>query len=183
MRSSTLVLSLIACANALRPPVRLALRTKQSHLRATPAEAGKDVDAAIDKRAAELASGAQVARATLPSNRRALALWRVGWLSWWCQVILTTISGVVLTFAKVSAPTTPATLASGFVFASAGAGFALISSFWTWRIVRLARLESNETAGMQKIVKRTQNALRFGAKLNLAGMALTSSPCGNQPVS
>merc|ERR1712072_820795 len=58
----------------------------------------------------------------------------------------------------------------GFLFASAGAVFSLMSSFWTWR---LARLESSEASGVQKIVRRTQKALRFGAKLNLVGMALT----------
>jgi len=170
------ILVLFACAEALRPPVRLAaLRTRQ--LRATPADADKAVDAAIDQKAAQMASSKQIARATLPGNRRALALWRVGWLSWWCQVILTTISAVVLTFAKVSAPSTAtnpeAALASGFLFASAGAVFSLMSSFWTWRLVRLARLESSEASGVQKIVRRTQKALRFGAKLNLVGMALT----------
>ena len=66
-----------------------------------------------------------------------------------------------------------AALASGFLFASAGAMFSLMSSFWTWRLVRLARLESSEASGVQKIVRRTQKALRFGAKLNLVGMALT----------
>ena len=171
-------LILLACAHALRPPTRLApLRTRSLLLRATPADADKSVDAAIDQAAAKMASSKQIARATLPGNRRALALWRVGWLSWWCQIILTTISAVVLTFAKVSAPSTAtnpeAALASGFLFASAGAVFSLMSSFWTWRLVRLARLESSEASGVQKIVRRTQKALRFGAKLNLVGMALT----------
>ena len=179
----TVLAALLACAHALRPPVRLApLRTRSAArasllLRATPADADKSVDAAIDQAAAKMASSKQIARATLPGNRRALALWRVGWLSWWCQVILTTISAVVLAFAKVSAPSTAtqpeAALASGFLFASAGAMFSLMSSFWTWRLVRLARLESSEASGVQKIVRRTQKALRFGAKLNLVGMALT----------
>ena len=179
----TVLAALLACAHALRPPARLApLRTRSAArasllLRATPADADKSVDAAIDQAAAKMASAKQIARATLPGNRRALALWRVGWLSWWCQVILTTISAVVLAFAKVSAPSTAtqpeAALASGFLFASAGAMFSLMSSFWTWRLVRLARLESSEASGVQKIVRRTQKALRFGAKLNLVGMALT----------
>ena len=157
-------------------PLRTLRRSRLAALRATPAD-DKSVDAAIDQAAAKMASSKQIARATLPGNRRALALWRVGWLSWWCQVILTTISAVVLTFAKVSAPSTAtqpeAALASGFLFASAGAMFSLMSSFWTWRLVRLARLESSEASGVQKIVRRTQKALRFGAKLNLVGMALT----------
>ena len=173
----TLLATLLACAHALRPPLRLAPLRTLSTLRATPADADKSVDAAIDQAAAKMASSKQIARATLPGNRRALALWRVGWLSWWCQIILTTISAVVLTFAKVSAPSTAtnpeAALASGFLFASAGAVFSLMSSFWTWRLVRLARLESSEASGVQKIVRRTQKALRFGAKLNLVGMALT----------
>ena len=172
----TLLATLLIAASAFRPPLRLAPLRTLSTLRATP-DADKSVDAAIDQAAAKMASSKQIARATLPGNRRALALWRVGWLSWWCQIILTTISAVVLTFAKVSAPSTAtnpeAALASGFLFASAGAVFSLMSSFWTWRLVRLARLESSEASGVQKIVRRTQKALRFGAKLNLVGMALT----------
>ena len=176
MLQRTLLATLVATSAALRPPLRLAPLRTLSTLRATP-DADKSVDAAIDQAAAKMASAKQIARATLPGNRRALALWRVGWLSWWCQIILTTISAVVLTFAKVSAPSTAtnpeAALASGFLFASAGAVFSLMSSFWTWRLVRLARLESSEASGVQKIVRRTQKALRFGAKLNLVGMALT----------
>ena len=172
----TLLATLVIGASAFRPPLRLAPLRTLSTLRAAP-DADKSVDAAIDQAAAKMASSKQIARATLPGNRRALALWRVGWLSWWCQIILTTISAVVLTFAKVSAPSTAtnpeAALASGFLFASAGAVFSLMSSFWTWRLVRLARLESSEASGVQKIVRRTQKALRFGAKLNLVGMALT----------
>ena len=176
MLHKTLLATLLIAASAFRPPLRLAPLRTLSQLRAAP-DADKSVDAAIDQAAAKMASSKQIARATLPGNRRALALWRVGWLSWWCQVILTTISAVVLTFAKVSAPSTAtqpeAALASGFLFASAGAMFSLMSSFWTWRLVRLARLESSEASGVQKIVRRTQKALRFGAKLNLVGMALT----------
>ena len=74
---TTLVLFL-ACAEALRPPVRLAALRTRSLLRATPADADKSVDAAIDQAAAKMASSKQIARATLPGNRRALALWRVG---------------------------------------------------------------------------------------------------------
>ena len=138
MLHKTLCVTLLACAHALRPPPRLAPLRTLSTLRAAP-DADKSVDAAIDQAAAKMASSKQIARATLPGNRRALALWRVGWLSWWCQVILTTISAVVLAFAKVSAPSTAtqpeAALASGFLFASAGAMFSLMSSFWTWRLV------------------------------------------------
>ena len=86
----TILVLFLACAEALRPPPRLAaLRTglsTQSKLCATPADADKSVDAAIDQKAAQMASAKQIARATLPGNRRALALWRVGWLSWWCQI-------------------------------------------------------------------------------------------------
>ena len=60
-------LLLLACAHALRPPVRLAaLRTRQ--LRATPGDADKSVDAAIDQKAAQMASSKQIARATLPGE-------------------------------------------------------------------------------------------------------------------
>ena len=105
MLHKTLLATLLIAASAFRPPVRLAPLRTLSTLRAAP-DADKSVDAAIDQAAAKMASSKQIARATLPGNRRALALWRVGWLSWWCQVILTTISAVVLAFAKVSAPST-----------------------------------------------------------------------------
>ena len=82
-----ILLTLIAAGAALRPPLRLAPLRTLSTLRASPADADKSVDAAIDQAAAKMASSKQIARATLPGNRRALALWRVGWLSWWCQII------------------------------------------------------------------------------------------------
>ena len=179
----TVLAALLACAHALRPPVRLApLRTRSAArasllLRATPADADKSVDAAIDQAAAKMASSKQIARATLPGNRRALALWRVGWLSWWCQVILTTISA-----RRPRVRQGLSTINSHATGGGVGVGVPLRERrrhvFVDVELLDLAVGTISET-GVERSFwsaedrRRTQKALRFGAKLNLVGMALT----------
>mmetsp|Transcript_25168 Transcript_25168/g.77576 ORF Transcript_25168/g.77576 Transcript_25168/m.77576 type:complete len:251 (+) Transcript_25168:732-1484(+) len=168
-------LLLLAHTNAFsRPSVRLA-RGRIAAPRAKPDAdpVGQQIDAA----AARMASASQIAAATIPSNRRALALWRVGWCSWWCQTVLTVVSGVVLAFARLGGP--PATVDglvyNGFFFSACGAGCGLASMAWTWRCARLARLEPADASApaLDAVLRRTRGALRAGVKLNLAGMALT----------
>ncbi|KAK7238971.1 hypothetical protein SO694_00026342 [Aureococcus anophagefferens] len=173
---SLLVCGLLAAASGFVVPA--AHRRHAPRLRAAAKDDG-GLGQAIDAAASEMASAPAIAAATLPANRRSLALWRVGWCSWWSQVILSVISAVVLVFARVSTPATANSVAgalgNGFLFASLGAGFAFASVAWTWRLTRLARLEpaSAATPDLAYVLRKTRGALRFGATLNLFGMALT----------
>lgn len=68
--------------------------------------------------------------------------YRSSWIAWWVQIILTTVSGVILTFANAVRPA--ATRASylwisGFAFSSVGVITALVNAFWTWNVTRLCR--------------------------------------------
>ena len=182
-RLLVLVGGLVGCCTALSVAPSLPRRLRPAPARrgaALFAAASDDggVGAQIDKAAAAMASESLVAAATLPSNRRALALWRVGWFSWWSQVVLGVISAVVLAFARVSMPVRTdamGALGNGFLFATFGAGLAFASVAWTWRITRLARLEpaSPAVADLQYVLRKTRGALRFGATINLLGMAVT----------
>lgn len=67
---------------------------------------------------------------------------RASWIAWWAQIILTVISGVILTFANAVRPvgTKSGDLwMSGFVFSTMGVATALVNMFWTWNITRLCR--------------------------------------------
>ena len=163
----------------VRPPVRPVARPvvrPVARPAAPAAEGDGGVGAAIDAGASSLASSAAVAAATLPATRRSLALWRVGWFSWWGQCILSVVSAVVLAFARASAPApAPSAVASGFLMACVGAGLGFASVAWTWRLTRLARAlpASPSVADGEKLLAKTRGALRAAARLNLVGMALT----------
>ena len=118
---SLLVCGLLAPARGFVVPA--ARRRHAPRLRPAAKDDG-GLGQAIDAAASEMASAPAIAAATLPANRRSLALWRVGWCSWWSQVILSVISAVVLVFARVSTPATANSVAgalgNGFLFASLG---------------------------------------------------------------
>jgi hypothetical protein len=118
----------------------------------------------------------------------------VGWISFWTQIVLAVISGVVLIFAAGSfgAATTPAptigpggvptTVPTGAVNPGTGAGLFLAvlgllslfgGAYWAFRYTRLSRKLKASRA--EDRLKRGDaiRALRFGLLINLAGMLLT----------
>lgn len=104
--------------------------------------------------------------------RRSRALWRIGWTCWWSQLILSVISAVVLTFARLVAPSPRARLSlestfltGGVLFSALGVISAFASVYWSWRYTRLALRDVS--------LANIRSALRFGIILNLTGMALT----------
>ncbi|KAJ8600735.1 hypothetical protein CTAYLR_003912 [Chrysophaeum taylorii] len=103
-------------------------------------------------------------------KRRSRALFRVGWVCWWFQFVLSVVSGVVLAFSRLVSPTRPtldnSLLTTAFLFSSLGLVAAFFSVVWCWQYTRLAR---RETLPLEKV----KNALRFGVILNLSGMAVT----------
>lgn len=68
---------------------------------------------------------------------------RLSWFSWWIQIVLTVVSGVILSFANTvrvgSGFTTYRFLSSGFALSSVGVFISLINSFTTWNYTRLCR--------------------------------------------
>ena len=106
------------------------------------------------------------------------ALRRTSWLSWWSQVILTTVSSVTLLFARsVLNVTNTAPLGRGsgeFFLAGSGIVLSAISVFWTWGGARLSR-RLIRRANISRI--EASNLLRrliiVGATVNLLGMLTT----------
>jgi len=126
----------------------------------------------------------------------ALALRRTSWLSWWTQVILTTVSSVTLLFAKGVLETRPITqrtfLPGAFIFAGTGIGLSIVSILWTWggarlsrRILQSRRLRSktNTTTSVVEanssldsfiqVAQSLRKVIRVGTYLNLLGMLIT----------
>jgi len=100
-------------------------------------------------------------------------LWGVGWLSWWAQVILSTISGVLLLFANSVSHTANAATLAGRLLALGGLAAAFASTFWSWGYTRLsARLERKATPAADAAA-RALSALRVGRVINLLGMGLS----------
>ncbi len=126
-------------------------------------------------------------------QRVATAFRLVGWISFWSQLVLGVISGVVLIFAAGSigaASTTPtvvpgvpgAVAPSGGVNPGTGAGLTLAvlglltlfaGAYWAFRYTRLSR--QLKTSDSQERPKRGDAlwTLRIGLLINLVGMLLT----------
>lgn len=98
--------------------------------------------------------------------------YRSSWVSWWVQVVLTVISGVILTFAntvrQAAAKDAPSIWMNGFAFSVVSAIFSSVSVFWTWNTarscLRLSRVDSRRAASTLR--KYCQTAVG----LSLAGI-------------
>ncbi|WNZ24465.1 DUF3611 family protein [Leptolyngbya sp. NK1-12] len=118
----------------------------------------------------------------------------VGWISFWTQIVLGVVSGVILIFAAgsfgaaASQTTTigpggiPTTVPTGAVDPGRGAGLLLAvlgllalfgGAYWAFRYTRLSR--KLRAARPEERLKRGDaiRALRLGLLINLAGMLLT----------
>ena len=102
-------------------------------------------------------------------------LWSVGWLSWWVQIILSTISGVLLLFANsVSQPLNAATI-TGRLLALGGLTAAFASCFWSWGYTRLStKLERRSTPAAEAASKAT-SALKITTYLLGMGMSIVGA--------
>jgi len=99
---------------------------------------------------------------------------RSSWISWWIQIVLSVISGVILTFANTVRQSSSKNIAflwsSGFAFSSVGVLLAFLNALWTWNVTILTRRIS-----LRKLVGR--NALlslrrysRISVATSLIGM-------------
>ena len=113
------------------------------------------------------------APAAAPVPRLRSSLLGVGWISWWSQVILSTISGVLLLFANsVTARPTAFTLV-GRALALAGLAVAFASTLWTVGYARLAAvLAGDDAPTAAKAAERASGLVRVAVSLNVLGMVL-----------
>ena len=100
------------------------------------------------------------------------SLLRISWLSWWTQIILSTISTVTLLFTKSVLSSKPK---SGLYLASSGIVLSYLSTLWIWatgaRLAkRLVRRGSITRINAANMIRKT---LSVGVMLNLIGMFIT----------
>jgi len=108
-------------------------------------------------------------------RQTALGLKRLSWFSWWCQVILTTISSVTLLFAKnVRKAGAAGDGLGGLFLAGSGITLSILSIFWTWGGARLARRLVRRTQTTRiSAANMTRRAVSIAVTINLVGMFVT----------
>jgi hypothetical protein len=103
---------------------------------------------------------------------------RASFFSWWAQVILTSVSAVILVFARqagVTGRTSLADASSGsppFVLSGCGILLSAASVIWTWGNTRLSRRLVRRPTGPFRAANLLRRAIRVGVCLNLAGLLL-----------
>lgn len=105
-----------------------------------------------------------------------LRMKRVSFLSWWAQVILTTVAGVTLLFTRnvlnlESNPANKAALLPNYFVAGASISLSLISIFWTWATRRLSRRLLRKPTTRIQAANMLRKDITVGTCLNLMGMA------------
>ena len=107
-------------------------------------------------------------------------LYRLSWLSWWAQLILTVISSVTLVFARnvilganSSAAGGSVAILPNFLLAGSSIVLSYVSIFWTWATRRLARRLVRKRTTKIQAANMLRKDIRVGVTLNLMGMALT----------
>lgn len=114
-----------------------------------------------------------------------LTLRRTSWISWWAQVILTSVSGITLLFAKSvmkAGSTQQGKLVppGGFFLAGSGVFLSVLSIFWTWGGARLSRRllrnknpKTTKPYTRIKVATMIRRAISIGSYLNIMGMFIT----------
>ena len=103
---------------------------------------------------------------------------RLSWLSWWSQMILTTVASVTLVFARnVLRQSHPSLAAANslpnFVLAGSGIVFSFVSIFWTWAARRLARRLLKKPTTRIQTANYLRRTIEVGVTLNVIGMFFT----------
>lgn len=100
------------------------------------------------------------------------ALKRASWFSWWSQVILTTISSVILVFARsVMTPALDRTAGPSFLLTGADLLLSAVSIVWTWgNGTRLSRRLTAKPTTRAAAAHMLRRAIRVGVTVNLLGL-------------
>lgn len=113
---------------------------------------------------------------TVDYGKAARALWRLGWATWWIQLILTIIAAVILVFSfafpgvnvKLSASSV------GFGLSSVGILIAFFSLFWTYSYTRLSLwLRDESKRSVERARARITGKLQVGLVLSLLGLIVS----------
>ncbi|KAG7345974.1 DUF3611 domain containing protein [Nitzschia inconspicua] len=110
-----------------------------------------------------------------------LRIRRISWLSWWSQVILTTVASITLLFTRnVMNAETAMTAASAafnrsllpnYFLAGSSISLGFISIFWTWATRRLSRRLLRKPTTRIQAANMIRKDIHVGTVLNLLGMA------------
>lgn len=101
---------------------------------------------------------------------------RISFFSWWSQVILTTVSGIILTFARritISGSRDSAIVGADPSFFLSGVGLLVsaVSILWTWgNGSRLSRRLTRRPVSRVQAANMLRRAVRVGVTLNMAGL-------------
>ncbi len=108
-----------------------------------------------------------------PVERLQASLAAMGWLSWWGQAILSTVSGVLLLFANSVTTKPSAVTLIGRALAVGGLGCAIASALWVLGYSRLGRRLTSKSMSASEAAAAVSNSIRVGTVLNIAGMTLS----------
>ena len=123
-----------------------------------------DVSCHLRKKNCVLQTPLQMLRTTLITT---------GWLSWWAQAILSTVSGVLLLFANSVSTGASAFAIVGRAFALGGLGCSIGSALWTFKYSRLAsKLGAKPETSNGEAASMARGIVDFGTMLNMLGMLL-----------
>ncbi len=99
---------------------------------------------------------------------------RSSWISWWIQIVLSVISGVILTFANTVRQSSSKNIAflwsSGFAFSSVGVLLAFLNALWTWNVTILTRRISLKKLVGRSAVLSLKKYSRISVAMSLFGM-------------
>lgn len=100
---------------------------------------------------------------------------RCSWISWWVQITLSVISGVILTFANTVRRngSTFSYWSSGFALSAIGVFISFINCFWTWNITRLTRRIAFQNIDRVKVIPTLRRYFRLAVIVSLCGMFIS----------
>lgn len=100
---------------------------------------------------------------------------RVSWVSWWFQIILSVIGGVILTFANTvrKGGNTYALWSSGFALSAIGAFTALLNAVWTWNMTRMSRRIARKKIEESRVIPTLRRLSKISVTVSLLGMLIT----------
>ena len=100
---------------------------------------------------------------------------RCSWISWWIQITLSVISGVILTFANtVRRNGSPFSYwSSGFALSAIGVLVSFFNCFWTWNITRLTRRVTFQNIDRNRVIPTFRKYFRFAIIISLCGMLIS----------
>ncbi|MCT7973561.1 DUF3611 family protein [Laspinema olomoucense] len=116
-----------------------------------------------------------------PVQRVIPALRRIGWISFWTQLVLAVVAGLIFLFAiliespapREAARSSNVGIGPGIFFAVLGLVSLGVSIYWAYRYTRLSQQLSSVNPKLRPRRADTLQMVRRGLMVNLAGMSFT----------